>query len=96
MTAEVGIEEVAEGVDTLAAAADVADAGIEALAASASDLTGAVDAEIVAGRLVDLSQVVVGAVLADESLEELAAADVAGEVARDLAAEGVAKVAEGA
>ena len=37
-----------------------------------------------------------GAVLAEEGLEELAAAELAGEVARDLAAEGVAKVAEGA
>ncbi len=37
-----------------------------------------------------------GAVLAEEGLEELAVADLAGEVARDLAAEGVAEVAEGA
>jgi hypothetical protein len=39
---------------------------------------------------------VAGAALAEEGLEELALADAAGEVARDLAAEGVTDVAEGA
>ena len=37
-----------------------------------------------------------GVVLAEEGLEEVALADAAGEVARDMAAKGVAEVAEGA
>ena len=39
---------------------------------------------------------VAGAVLAEQGVEELAVADAAGDVARDLAADGVAEVAAGA
>jgi uncharacterized protein YqgV (UPF0045/DUF77 family) len=60
-TAVAGAAEMAEGMETLEAASDLAGAGQVALAAGASDLTRAMDAEVVAGRLANLSQVVSGA-----------------------------------
>ena len=60
-----GAEEIIEGAGKIGAAADIAAAGRESLAEGASDLTRAVDAEIVAGRLADLSGVVAAAGVQD-------------------------------
>ena len=47
---EQGTADAAEGLDTLEAAAEMADAGKAALAAGASDVTRGVDAAVVADR----------------------------------------------
>ena len=52
-TAAEGLEDLADAADTLEAAEDVADVAKVAGAAGVSDLTRAMDAEVVADRLAD-------------------------------------------
>ena len=56
--AEEGIENIAEGLDTIEAASDVGMASRLALAAGASDVTRGVDAQVVADRAAVLSDAV--------------------------------------
>jgi hypothetical protein len=56
--ADEGVAGVEEGIETLEAAADVADVGREALAAGASDVTRGVDEMVVADRLAAVSEIV--------------------------------------
>ena len=58
---ERAVDEIAGGVDTLGAAAEVADLGREALAEAESDVTRGVDAMVVADRVAQLSEIVVDA-----------------------------------
>jgi hypothetical protein len=90
--AEQGAADVAEGLDTLEAAADVADVGRAALAAGASDVTRGVDAMVVADRVTKLSDIVEAAGVTDvaeglEIVEDLQAAlEQFSEIAEDLEA----------
>ena len=61
MAVEEGAAEVAEGLETLELAADMAAVSAAELAAGASDLTRATDLEIVADRVAGLSEVVAAA-----------------------------------
>ena len=77
---ETGIEgalDMAEGVETLEAASDVAALSAAELAAGASDLTRAVDLEVVADRVSQLSDVVAAAGVTDmvEGAEILATSE---------------------
>jgi hypothetical protein len=74
---EQGAADVAAGLDTLEAAADVADIGKAALVAGASDVTRGVDAMVVAERMARLSDLVGAAGVTDvaEGMEMLEAAD---------------------
>ena len=57
-TGVAGVEDVAEGLDALDVAGDVAGMATAEAMAGAADITRAVDAEVGAGRLADLADVV--------------------------------------
>ena len=81
MAEEEGAVEVAEGVETLEAAGEVEAVAGAALAAGASDLTRAVDLEVVAERSEELSDD--AEALAEAGVLEIEEADEASELDRD-------------